>query len=191
MRTSTVNRVGLLAAALLCWAVATAPPAAAGTRVTYRESFEQDLGGWQPDTDGRARRWLISRTAERAVDGRFSLAYYLDGTNDDGTIWIERTFPVPRDAAVTVHVSFWLYSPTQDYTGWPVVATAALANPSREADFRIVGRAGQRVGWAPYALEVRLWTGGATSVYVAVGISANWETIRTHHVDLVETTITA
>ena len=203
MRTTVFKRGALLVGVMLCWSVVAALPAGAtttgnddsaaggGTSVwaTYRESFERDLGGWQPDSDGKARKWLVYRTPERALDGRYSLAYLVDGANDDGTVWIERSLPAPPRASVAVRVSFWLYSPVQDITGWPVVGTAAVRDPEAEADLPVIGYAGRTAGWARYAFDTRVQTGDAASIFVAVGISVTWETIRTHHVDLVEVTV--
>ena len=113
MRTTVFKRGALLVGVMLCWSVVAALPAGAtttgnddsaaggGTSVwaTYRESFGRDLGGWQPDSDGKARKWLVYRTPERALDGRYSLAYLVDGANDDGTVWIERSLPAPPRAS--------------------------------------------------------------------------------------------
>jgi len=193
MRTTTLQRIALLAGAMLCWSLGAAVPAGAQeqpARPTYRESFERDFGGWTPDTDGRARGWLISRTSERAADGFFSLAYYLDGRDDDGTIWIERAFPVPAGAWLRVEVTFQLDGPAPDVTGWPVVAAISARNPKAEADLPIVGYAGRTPGWNRYGTKAHLLGPSTGMIWIAVGISATWETIRTHYVDLVEVTVT-
>jgi hypothetical protein len=213
MWTTAFRRVGQLATATLCGVatvatVATVPATAATTAAgagagldpdargtdatpqeTYRESFERGFGGWLPDTDGRARRWLISRTTGRAVDGSYSLAYFLDGTNDDGTIWIERALPARPYADLTVQVSFWLHSAGASVTSWPVVGVAGVRDPETEQDLPIVGRADQQAGWTPYSFTTKVQTGPSQVLWVAVGISATWEVVRTYHVDLVEVTV--
>jgi hypothetical protein len=199
MRSAVCRRLAVLAATVI--GVTAAPPAPAHARpepgsgptpaVTYRESFERDLGGWQPDTDGRARAWRIVRTPGPAVDGRYSLSYYLDGTWDDGTIWIERTIPVRPSATVTVKVSFWLHSPSASYTAWPVVGVAGARDPETERDLPVLGVADQRAGWAPYSFQARVTSGADGTLWVAVGISATFEVVRTYHLDLVEVAVDA
>jgi hypothetical protein len=192
----TLRRAVLLAGVLLCASAAVAVPAGAGvhpaartTGTTVRESFERDFGGWQPDTDGRARRWNISRSTAQAVDGWFSLAFDLDGTNDDGTIWIERTFTAGASRTATVQVSFWLWSPAKSFTAWPVVGVAGVTDPETESDLPIIGFADRSAGWSRYSFTTQVQTGPTGTVWVAVGISATWETVITHYIDLVETTI--
>jgi hypothetical protein len=176
--------------------VATALPAGAAVSVTYRESFETGFGDWKPDTDGNARAWSIKReqaikSTVPPVDGTWQLSYYLDGTLDDGTIWIERTIEIPaRD--VRVDVSFWLRSTTVSRVNtWPVVGYAGPNNPTVEQDLPIIGRTEQFAGWTLYRFQQHFAMKAASTIFVAVGISATWETPRTYPVDLVEITVTS
>jgi hypothetical protein len=160
---------------------------------TDRESFEADMGGWQADTDGRARAWKLYRTTEQAVDGTTGLGYYLDGSNDAGIIWIERAFPARSNATVTVSVSFWLQSNwAGPINNWGVVGFAGVRDPETTRDMLpAIDRTGRAVGWARYTFTKQVKTDSTGTVWVAVGIWANHESTRTHHIDLVETTITS
>jgi hypothetical protein len=183
----------VLVAGLVLALVATAAPANAASTV-YRESFETGFGSWTPDSDGLVRDWSIKRENALShqrppVDGAWQLSFYLDGRNDDGTIWIERTIDLPAgDVGLTM--TFWLSSASQGSVNtWPVVAYAGEKNPSLESDFTSVGHTEQAVGWTQYKYGNKFSNKAATTIYVAVGISATWETERTYPVDLVEITV--
>jgi hypothetical protein len=188
-------RALLLTIGLTLSLVATAPPAGASSSVTYRESFETGFGEWKPDTDGNARDWNIKRelaitSMVPPVDGFWQLSYYLDGTFDDGTIWIERTIDIPA-GDVRVDVSFWLRSMTvSTINTWPVVGYAGPADPKTEQDLPIIGHTEESAGWTKYKFQQDLTSKDQTKIFVAVGISATWETPRTYPVDLVEITVT-
>jgi hypothetical protein len=186
------TRLGALLAGLgLMMTSAAAPAYAAVGPVdpgvpTAGESFERDMGGWQPDTDGRARAWKIYRTTDQAVDGTVGLGLYLDGSNDEGKIWIERKFAARPDSTVTVSVSFWLHSTGGgDVNAWGVLGSAGNQEP-RVPDR--IGWLNQR-GWNRQTFTRTFATDGTGTVWVAVGIWATYEVTRTSHLDLVDTTI--
>jgi hypothetical protein len=155
-----------------------------------QESFETGMGAWQADTDGRARAWQIYRTADQAVDGKYGLGLYLDGSNDDGTIWIERKFTAPPNATVSVTASFWLYSATSgDVNAWPVVGYAGNHDPETTADIRSVVGVLNKKGWTQYTFTRKVTADSTGTVWVAAGIWATWETTRTNYLDLIETSI--
>ena len=155
-----------------------------------RESFESGMGAWQADTDGRARAWQIYRTTDQSVDGSYALGLYLDGRNDDGTIWIERKFTARPNATVSVSASFWLYSATSgDVNTWPVVGYAGNHDPETTADIRSVVGVLNKKGWTQYTFTRKVATDSTGTVWVAAGIWATYETIRTNYLDLVETSI--
>jgi hypothetical protein len=176
-----------LLVALTAAVTALAVPAAA---TTVRESFEQNLGGWQADTDGRARAWQIYPTTDRAVDGTHALGLFLNGMNDDGTIWIERPFAARPGATVPVTVSFWLYSEGGgDVNAWSVVGYAGTRDPETTADIRSVVGSLTKKGWTQFTFTRKVTTDAGGTVWVAVGLWANYEVVRTSYLDLVETTI--
>ncbi|MCA2215985.1 hypothetical protein [Jidongwangia harbinensis] len=188
-------RALLLTIGLTLSLVATSAPVVASSSVTYRESFETGFGEWKPDTDGNARDWSIERelaiqTMVPPVDGFWQLSYYLDGTFDDGTIWIERTIDIPA-GDVRVDVSFWLRSMTAGTINtWPVVGYAGPDDPKAEQDLAIIGQTEEMAGWTKYKFQRNFANKDQEKIFVAVGISATWETPRTYPVDLVEITVT-
>src|ERR1700742_1862036 len=76
---TVVAGAGLMATAAL------GGPAHAAPAALDQESFESGFGASVPDTVGRACAWQITRSTDQAYDGKYSLAFYLDGRNDDGT----------------------------------------------------------------------------------------------------------
>jgi hypothetical protein len=165
-------------------------PASLGVAAVEQESFESGMGAWAADTDGRARAWQISRSTAQAYDGKYSLAFYLDGRNDDGTIWIERKFTARPNTTVTVSTTFRIYSSaSSDLNTWAVVGYAGTHDPETTADIRtVIGLVNQR-GWTPYSYIRKVTTDSTGTVWVAVGIWATYEVIRTNYVDLVQTSI--
>lgn len=155
------------------------------------ESFEQDMGGWEADTDGKARDWRIYRTTDQAVDGTTGLGYYLDGRNDEGTIWVERAFSAPRNATVTVSASFWLHNTHLGHVNqWMVAGYAGTGNPETERDMMPpIDRTNAKPGWIKYSFTKKVQTDATGMVWIAGGIRATWEGRRTYHFDLVETSI--
>jgi hypothetical protein len=179
-----------LVAATAVVAGSTAPAPAAAAAGTVTESFETDLGGWRSDTDGRARAWGITRSQEQARHGAYSLRVFMDGSLDDGTSWVERQFKVAPYATVQVTVDFHVWSSRQaDIGTWLVVAAAGTRNPEAEADFSRLGATEQVAGWKPYGKTWTVTADAAGAVWVAVGTSVVWETIRHHYLDYVRVTI--
>jgi len=165
---------------------------------SYTESFEQSFGGWVPDHYLECEPgcgnliWSITRSTDRAYQGIYSLKGYLDGTHDDGTIWVERSFNFstlpPGTRVVTLTFQFW--SPVQgNINTWPVVAFLGQSNPKTEADFTIVGQSNQVAGWKQYSLSKTMFISSTTSLWAAFGFGATWETPRTHYLDYVTLTI--
>ena len=181
-----------LLALLAALSLATAAPVAAAQDQVYFSSFENGFQRWTPDhqidceqaPDPCTFNWSITRSTEQAKHATTSLKAVLDGTNDDGTIWLERPFYAEPGAQVTVTISFWLWSETQsDFNTWPVVAFIGRRNPEKETDFRIVGQTEQQAGWTRYTLSRTLYVGGTGRVWVAFGFGATWESLRTYYLD--------
>lgn len=177
--------------------------------VQIDESFEEGLGGWARDADvpddpnrpGRKVNWSIDPTTNRSRTGDASARLFLDGRQDDGTIWLERTVEVPPDARYRINVTAHAWSRSESFnTIAHLVMVGGLVDPEAEGDFpppgesRVQGKEGvvagglrepldQRAGWRPYSFEwvtPELATG---TLHVAVGITAVWETEMTYDVD--------
>ena len=141
------------------------------------EGFESGFGEWRkdahvpldPNNPGYDIFWDISRTNSLAYSGSYSLNFSIDGRQDDGTIWIERSIPVKNYSNIQVRVSFQLYS---------------------EFDFQILGPANQVLGWKEYNHKVNLNTGSSDEIWIALGITVNWETYMSYNIDDVRIEIT-
>ena len=66
--------------------------------ILHDESFEEDFGGWEggadappdPSNPGSLVDWSVSRVTSPVKSGQYSVELYIDGRQDDGTVWIER-----------------------------------------------------------------------------------------------------
>lgn len=156
------------------------------------EGFEQNLGEWSsnahvpldPDSPGNPVQWHIRRASNVSRSGAYSAELFVDGKQDDGTIWLERKISVKQNAQVRVSVSFWLYSEQESFnTIAEVVAYAGVAKPAVEDDFADVSSANEVAGWKNYVYEVNVNADSTSEAWVAVGISVRWETTMTYYVD--------
>lgn len=113
-----------------------------------------------------------------------SMELFIDGKQDNGTIWLERKISVKENAQIRVSVSFWLYSEQESFnTIAAVAAYAGTAKPNVKDDFAIVGFANEAAGWKSYAYTADLTTDSNGETWVAVGITVRWETYMTYYID--------
>jgi hypothetical protein len=161
------------------------------------EDFEQnisegDLGEWSinghvpqdPNNPGHTVQWQIRHVSNISRSSVHSMELFIDGKQDDGTIWLERNISVKKDAQISVSVSFWFYSEQESFnTIAAVVAYAGIVKPQVEDDFAIVGLANEAAGWKNYAYTTNLTTDSNGEAWVAVGISVRWETYMTYYID--------
>lgn len=166
--------------------------------IVYNESFEQGFDGWIKDADvpldpnkpGQYVAWNVSRVTSLAHSGQYSVELYVDGRQDDGTIWIEKKISVKNNSQIHVKVSFEFYSEQESFNVIAgVCAYAGISDPEVEADFSILGQANEVAGWKLYAHETTLQTGSSGEVWVAVGITVRWETEMTYNIDDVKVTM--
>jgi hypothetical protein len=164
---------------------------------TIADDFEQntgegDIGDWfingdvppDPNNPGHTVQWHIRRVSNISHSSVHSVELFIDGKQDDGTIWLERKISVKKDAPIRVSVSFWFYSEQESFnTIAAVVAYAGIAKPQVEDDLAIVGSANEVAGWKNYAYTTNLNTDSNGEAWVAVGISVRWETYMTYYVD--------
>lgn len=171
------------------------PPPAPCAGAGFTDGFEAGLGAWEtgfdlpmdPNNPGEVVAWSIAASGERAAEGSLSARFYLDGRQDDGTIWIVRTLDAPPDQDVVVRLDFALWSESESFNDLAVVvAYAGVAPPAVEADFDLTRRANQVAGWAPYAYRLPVRTDARGRIHVALGISAVWETEMVYFVDAVQ-----
>ena len=115
---------------------------------------------------------------------------YIDGKQDDGTVWIEREFSAKRNTQIQVEVTFDFYSESESFNVIAaVVGFAGTSNPEAEADFTVLGQANEVSGWKRYTHTATVNTGSSGKVWVAVGISVRWETEMAYNLDDVKVTI--
>jgi hypothetical protein len=166
--------------------------------VVYDEGFEADFGGWTGDADvppdpnnpGSPVDWNISRVTSPTKTGQHSVELYIDGRQDDGTVWIEKALSARKNAQIQVEVSFEFYSETESFNAIAdVVGFAGSSNPEVEADFAVLGQANEVSGWKRYTHAATVNTGASGEVWVAVGISVRWETEMAYNLDDVKVTI--
>lgn len=185
-------RSAMLIVGAFVTAVLSAPATAAvsAPAAAAPESFETGFGGWVPDTDGLAPAWSIKRSTEQAHDGAYSLRFLTDGRQDDGTTWVERKFAVAPGTTVRVTVTLWLWSErSSDFNNWKVVAAAGVRDPEIERDFAQIGLTDQTAGWHPYSMTSTVTADASGTIWVAVGTSVLWESIRQYFVDYVDVEI--
>ena len=143
-----------------------------------------------PDNPDQTVEWNITRTTSVVYSGQYAIRMFIDGKQDDGTIWLERRIAGSKNARVTVTVTFWLYSEEESFnTVAAVVGYAGTRNPEEESDFEVLGNANQVAGWMQYNFETAVDTGAGGELWVALGISVRWETVMTYYVDSVEITV--
>ena len=166
--------------------------------LVYSESFEEGLGEWVADADvpldpnnpGHYVDWSVSRVASLAHSGQYSVELYIDGRQDDGTVWIEKRISVERNAQIKVKVSFQFYSEQESFNVIAgVCAYAGISDPEVEADFAILGQTNEVAGWKTYAYTTNFYTGSSDEVWVAVGITVRWETQMIYNIDDVKVAI--
>lgn len=163
-----------------------------------REGFENGLGEWVADADvplnpnnpGHFVEWNITRSTDVANSGQYSLKLFIDGWQDDGTIWIERKIAVEKNALIRVNVSFDFYSEQESFnTIAAICAYAGIRNPETEENFSVVGNADEVEGWKRYSLTANIDAGSSGEIWVALGISVRWETHMTYYIDDVEVNV--
>ncbi|HUT16830.1 MAG TPA: hypothetical protein VMW84_00850 [Acidobacteriota bacterium] len=161
------------------------------------DDFEQnvgegELGEWfinghvpqDPNNPGHTVQWHIRRVSNISRSAMHSMELFIDGKQDDGTIWLERKINVKNNAQIRVSVSFWLYSEEESFnTIAAVAAYAGTAKPKVEDDFAIVGFANEAADWKNYAYTAKLNTDQNVEAWVAVGITVRWETYVTYYID--------
>ncbi|MBS7610194.1 hypothetical protein KEJ19_06495 [Candidatus Bathyarchaeota archaeon] len=126
-----------------------------GTTQTEREDFENGLGSgvvdaevpFDPNTGGFVE-WNITRSTDVASSGRYSLKFFIDARQDDGTIWIERKIAVRKGVQIQVSLSFDFYSDHESLANTRAVICAYVGfqRPRTEEHFIVIGIANEVEG---------------------------------------------
>lgn len=189
-----VQILSLIAALLLTVASVVACNTKAGAapyQATFRDSFEAALGDWQTGADvpedGEQPgpvAWSIETSQAQSSDGHSSVSLFLDGKHDDGTIWLVRSFNVPANRHLMVKLSFDAWSELESFNTTAKAAVYAGARrPQQEGDFDLSQALNQATGWKRYVCGIDVQSGADGQLWVAVGITAVWETKLTYYFD--------
>jgi hypothetical protein len=166
--------------------------------IVLREGFESGLEGWQtgadvpgdPNNPGQPVAWSIEASDEQAAAGQQSARFTLDGSQDDGTIWLARELAVPANAELRVALSLQLWSVSESFnTLANVAAYAGPQPPETEEDFDTSKPADLAEGWHRYDFTFPVHSDAQGRVWVAAGISVVWETEVTYFLDDLQITI--
>lgn len=158
--------------------------------LVVRQGFEIGWEGWQKGSDvpqdpntNRPVEWAIELSTAQAKEGYGSARFFLDGRQDDGTIWLAQVLTVPKARPLVVNISFYLWSPEQSFNVRAnVVVYAGTLLPTEEAEFTQKEPADKTKGWRRYQFTIPvLSTEG--ELWVAVGISVAWETLLEYFID--------
>lgn len=191
-----------IAAALIVAAALTGiiliQPSQTPQTTTFSQGFEDGFGDWvkgadvpaDPKHSGQTVNWTINVVANNSFAGNKSAQFTLDGSQDDGTIWLTRNLTLTPDTTRNITVTFQLWSSSESFnTIANAVAYVGTKNATQEADFQVLGAANQAAGWKSYSYTKQVETGSSGNVTVALGISAVWETQMTYYID--DITVTA
>lgn len=157
-----------------------------GDGIDFRNgSFENGLAEWVPGSDvpedpntGNLVAHAVTESPAQASDGAWSVELFIDGRQDDGTIWVQQQ----ADLADVDTLAFDVYSPAESFNTITKVAAYAGPNPSKpltESDFDTRRPVEDQAGWRTQEYPAPHDGTGL----VAVGISVVWETEVTRYVD--------
>lgn len=182
-----------------------------GEVVTVSEDFEKGIRNWEkgadipqdPNRPGENVSWTIDVSDDRATSGAYSASYTLDGSQDDGTIWLVQSLRVEEGQAYQANVSAMAWSETESSnTLAHLVLYLGPDRPIEEEDFPPPGenttdepeapRGGLREdlnkqeGWREYGFGWTVPEDTNGTLWAAVGISVVWETEIRYFVDDLE-----
>jgi len=164
-------------------------------QTTFFDDFENHFGNWtigsqvpeDPNNPGHSVEWLVERSSNQSFSGKNSVLFWIDGRQDDGTIWITRKLTLEPNSEKSVNISFQLWSGEESFNTLAAVVGYIDENkPQAETDFQVLGAANQVSGWKAYSLSNEIVTNNTGEVYVALGISVRWETELIYFADSVE-----
>ncbi len=150
-------------------------------RFTYHGDFDVPKQFQYPGP----KSFYVNASGGEAYAGHRAMEMYLDGTADDGTIWVQTAIPVQPLSSVAVNVSFEVFRYFADMAFQPVAAVT-LFDPEMEGDFSILGQPAAE-GWTLQTFGRTVWTGPYDMLYVAVGLTCTWETPGTFYIDQIVT----
>jgi hypothetical protein len=200
VRTATATVAGLSAVG-----VASAEPQA--TAVTLSESFDAMDRTWSIEGDPAETSTESAYDVglvENTYSGNRHVQYDIDGTGDQGTVWIRSTVDVEPGTAYEGEFSVNGYTPEASYNQLsslrayvgPDQPQQTSDFPDERENFNYNNDGGLKVnpwetsGWDQYDQMWETPEYDTDQLHIAVGFSTNWETQFQHLVDNVELTLT-
>jgi len=150
------------------------------------DSFEDGLADWtvgrdlpdDPGNPGQPVDASVSATSEHANSGSSGVEMTLDGSADDGTIWVQQAVDFADADRLEVHC----YSPEATFNKLAELAVYTGPEPEGglvEVDFDRSEQTGDHQGWKRYEYPIETSETGI----VAVGMNIVWETTVTRWFD--------
>lgn len=154
--------------------------------------FENDLRGWDagqdlpedPNEEGKKVPADYAPATNPSAEGSGSFYVYIDGSADDGTVWLQQPVDLAPHDTLSVE-AYWGDEPSAN----TLSKVAAYAGPFpegdgglTESDFDTSQPVEDHEGWRPYEYSVDHDGPGL----VAVGISVVWETGISRYLDNVQ-----
>lgn len=161
-------------------------------------SFESGMQNWTTNgTDlwDPPINWSVERSTERAVDGSYSMKFYLENFNDAGKIWMEKRFSVEPNTQYQVHISYqFATADFGDLNLFHLITTVLGHNFSGREDLYYTGDTGHHTDadgfvWLNKSFESVVETDESGLLYINLGVWGSWETTRTYYIDAVNISI--
>jgi len=158
----------------------------------FFDGFEDGFNMWSLDRDlpmdpnnpGNEVAWRIAVSKEHPRTGQSSALFYIDGSQDDGTIWLEKGFDLRPNSYYEGQITFKFYSGSESFnTIAVVVGYVGITDPEAEEHLAVLGPANKVEGWLEYSYKANFRTDVKGRAWVAFGISVRWETEMIYFVD--------
>lgn len=188
MKRLAVLLIGVLLVAIGC--AGEVAPVSASYPLSF--SFEHDLQGWVAggaDLDNPPVEWSVERSRDIASDGKTSVRLFLNNHNDQGKVWIERSFDVEPGIAYQVRVDYDFASADLEANLWTLIASVVTQAPGGEGRLTFHGdtgngaRAEDGFVWRHKSYNFRARSGPEGKLYVIIGVWGTSETARTYYLD--------
>ena len=195
--------LALLISAPIDQFVATPKCLAAQQEINDFHSFEDDLEGWSINgtdlslNEPTADEWAITRSEDVAFDGSTALKFDLTNNNDQGKIWLEKSFLVEPNFLYEVNVSYSFASDDGQLGTFQIITGVLKQRPAtfndlipafRESTDKRKAEPGFR--WLDKQYEFAVSSGQATSLWLVIGIWGTLEIRNIHYFDSVRVEFT-
>lgn len=160
--------------------------------LSITDGFTYNMDEWQTDSDvpmdpnnpGEEVAWNISHVQDMTNPSNGIIRYFIDGSQDDGTIWIEQQVSLTPNKEYNGTLRFRFYSETESFNQIAaVVGYIGNSNPETEMDLSVLGAANEVEGWKVYEHNTIFSTDAEGNAWVACGISVRWETEMIYMID--------